>query len=70
MKLIRRLIGWIRGVDTVPNHPVHSRTGDRWDHSEERRLICFRDQDELSWTEIGKELGRTAAACKNKYYRL
>ena len=68
MKLIQRLINWIKGSNE-PNHPKYPRAGDIWDESEIKQLVASRDSG-ASWEEIGNLVDRTAAACKNKYYRL
>jgi len=67
MKIIQRVIDWIKGKNE-PNHPVYTRTGDRWDASELKKLVDLRSRLH-TWEDISELMGRTPAACKNKYYR-
>ena len=68
MNLIQRIIKWFKPMNE-PNHPVYTRTGDRWDQEEIARLKAFR-KNGADWEEISALIHRTAAACKNKYYRV
>jgi len=68
MKFIQRLVNWIRGNE--PNHPVFTRTGDRWDKEELIKLRRLAQAWRKNWIEVSHTMKRSPAACKNKYYRL
>lgn len=41
-----------------------------WDQGDIDLLRELGPNPDISWDEVGKQLGRTAGACRSKWYRL
>lgn len=53
-------------MQTVIEHDY----GDKWDAADVELLGYLGPDPDVTWKQVGELLGRTAGACRSKWYRL